>query len=219
MDTHIRGGRIPGTIRSALLMICVLGLSAQSVSAHKKRSSRKALVTAKLDGEATRLEVMVFLRVAGPRAQSWLGRYDLDGSRTFDPAESRLLGDALGPQAIGGLQVLQGQGAIIPQGVQTKARLGDGDAVEVAVFLIYPAKPEMPLAFEVRDVDAKGTSPHGPLFVEFSALPPLAVKRSTVPVQGKVISPFRLESGKGGLKVFLAHEGSSVKAADLLRDP
>ena len=219
MGTPTSGRQLYPMMRYAVFSLCVICCAVGWASAHEKRSARKALVTAKWDPQTPRLEVMVFLRVAGPRAQSWLGRYDLDGSRTLDAAESRLLGDALGPQAIGGLQVRQGQAPLVPQDVQTKARLSDGDAVEVAVFLVYPADADAPLVFEMSDMDTKGASPHGPLIMEFSALPPLTIERSTRPAQGKVISSFNLPPGKTVFQVTLGRDGSLSEAVDLLRDP
>ena len=196
-------------VATGLLLGSALSLCAKNTLAHEKRGARKAMVSAKWDSEHPRLEVMLFLRVGGPRAQNWIARYDVNGSRVLEAVESQLLGDALGRHALGGLQLRQADKPIAPTDAQAKARIVDGDAVEVAVLMTYPMRSNQPLEFEIRDVDTRGKSPHGALLAEFAALAPLVIESATVPPKMAVVGPFVLRPGKAGLKVALTRQNLS----------
>lgn len=155
--------------------------------AHKDLGARKAVATARLDGEALALDVMVWMRVAGPRAEALAARYDLDRSGAFEPAEAAIAGDALAPEAIGGFFVRRGGVARPPASAEARARITDG-GVEVAVLLGWSlgALGEGD-AIELASRPGRDRPNAPTLVAELAALPPLALTREAGPVDGGVV--------------------------------
>ena len=84
---------------------------------------------------------------------------------------------------------------------------------------MYPAAAKEALSFEIRDVDTRGKSPHGPLSVELAALAPLVIDTATRQPKGGVVGPLKIEPGESGLKVSLRRTGGPVITPDLPRAP
>lgn len=190
------------------LLLAALALPSPAL-AHRDLGARKAVATARLDGGALHLDVMVWLRLAGERATVFRGRYDLDRSGDLGPAEAALLGDALAPEAIGGLVVRREGKAQAPVSAEAKARLAPDGAIEVAVLLSWSLGPLGPLGsgpgsdaatveLAVRaDRDRRGA----PVIVaELAALPPLRLVDAP-PATGaqSLLGPTPLVPGAPGL--------------------
>lgn len=168
-----------------VLALVLLAL-ATPAHAHKNLGARKVMATARLDGEALALDVMVWMRIAGPRARALAARYDLDRSGALEPAEAALAGDALAPEAIGGFYLRRAGVAQPPRSAEARARITDG-GVEVAVLLgwsLGALGDGAPIELASR---AGRDRPNAPTLVaELAALPPLALTREAGPLDGGV---------------------------------
>ncbi len=162
-------------------------LLATPAPAHENLGARKAVATARLDGETLALDVMVWMRVAGPRAKALAARYDLDRSGAFEPAEAAIAGDALAPEAIGGFFVRRGGTARPPASAEARARITDG-GVEVAVLLGWSlgALGEGD-AIELASRTGRDRPNAPTLVAELAALPPLTLTREAGPIEGGVV--------------------------------
>lgn len=193
MSARPRHPRRTRLVLPLLLMLCAL-----PALAHRALSARKAVATARLDGEAARLDVMVWLRLAGERATAFRARYDIDRSGALDAAESALLGDALAPEAIGGLVVRQDGAARKPASAEAKARLVPDGAIEVAVLITWPLEAAADGAFPIELAARAGRDRRGApvILAELAALPPLRLDPK--PAAG-VLGPAPLVPGAAGL--------------------
>ncbi|MCA9538640.1 MAG: hypothetical protein KC620_07110 [Myxococcales bacterium] len=153
------------------IAIALTALLASPAAAHQRRTLRKALATARQTPDGPMLDVMVWLRLAGPQAMPLIARFDLNHSGDFEEAEAALLGDALAGRAIGGLQVRQGDRSIEPKAAEARARLVEGKTIEVAVLLTYPLAEEGAIA--LREVPGRAHPADPVLQAEASAIAPL----------------------------------------------
>lgn len=184
-------------VRRLLPLLLALAALPAPAAAHRDLSARKAVATARLDGEAARIDVMVWLRLAGERATAFRARYDIDRSGTLDAAESALLGDALAPEAIGGLVLRQAGTARPPASAEAKARLVPDGAIEVAVLISWPlAAADGAYVIELAARAGRDRRGAPVILAELSALPPLRLDPK--PAAG-VLGPAPLVPGVAGL--------------------
>jgi hypothetical protein len=160
-------------------------------AAHTLPVEQKALATARLEGGALRVDVMLWMQMPkGVAVERLVARFDLNHDGRLEPAEATLLADEQGPAAVGGF-VLQADGRPVkPTGAESSARLEPDGALSVAVLLSY-ALPPAParLALTLRPG-------HAPIEGEWSVLPPL--------VQAGPAPPGPIVAGGPGLVVRVA---------------
>lgn len=174
-------------------------LIAAPAAAHQKRSVRIATATARAVDAGVELDVMLVLRFAGPRAEAFAARFDIDRSGAFEAGEAALAGDALGAEAIGGFFVRFDGAARPPAEAEAKARIDDRGAIEVAVLLSWPAAPASALQLAARPGRDKAGAPV--IVARFAALPPLRLLDADPPTKAATAGPTPLVPGSDGLKV------------------
>ena len=185
------------TLPIALLLVAACA----PALAHQKRVVRTAAASARAVGDAVGLDVMLWLRFAGERAEAVRARFDVDRSGQLEPGEAAIAGDSLAPEAIGGFFVRFDGVARPPKGAQAKARVADGDAIEVAVLLSWDPAPAAAIQMASR---AGRDRPGAPVIMaRFAALPPLRMTDAVPPLTGGVAGPAPLLPGGDGLTVKL----------------
>lgn len=180
-----------------LLALLAATLLAPAAHAHQKRDARKALATARLADGGVALDVMLWLRIAGPRADAFRARFDLDRSGRLEPAEAALAGDALAPEAIGGLLARFDGAARPPKGAEAKARIAEDGALEVAILLTWTPSPAGAIELAVRRDREKPGAPA--VIAELAAILPLRVLGATPRTTGAIAGPAPLLPGAPGL--------------------
>ncbi len=191
----------PARALTATLFAALLaGLLAAPALAHQKRAVRTATASARPVADAVALDVMLWLRFAGERADAFRARFDVDRSGRFEPAEAALAGDSLAPEAIGGFFVRFDGAARPPKTAEAKARIADGDAIEVAVLLSWAPHPARAVELASRAGRDREGAPV--IMARFAALPPLRLVSSR-PASGGVAGPAPLLPGGDGLAVEL----------------
>lgn len=170
---------------------------------------------------AVRIDALLLLRVPpGARAASLVARYDIDGAPGLSPAESRLLGDALADETIGGFYLSVAGEAWAPIDAEASARIEAGGRLAVAVLLTYAA---MPLANdraddsaddllvvslatrEARELEAWRRG--GALTASIDALPPLTLRGV-----GVSAGPVSLAPGEPPLEVLVTAAAPAASA-------
>lgn len=161
---------------------------------------RTATATVRPATDGVELDVLVGLRFAGPRATAFAARFDVDRSGALDEGEAALAGDALAPEAIGGLFARFDGVARPPARAQAKARVDRDGAIEVMVLLSWSAAPAKAIALAAR---AGRDRPDAPVLVgRINALPPLALAAGEAkPVAA--LGPTPLMPGDAGLEARL----------------
>lgn len=198
---------LPRAILAGAVSALLLVLPAQ---AHKKRTVRKAVATVRVapaDAEHSNdrlmVDVMLWQRIAGERANLFRGRFDIDRSGAFNAGESVLAGNAGAPEAIGGL-VLERDGApVAPKRADAKARLVDG-AVEIAVLLSWELGPVDGIGVTTVGLRARAdrARPDAPaLVVELGALAPLITVGGAPSLRGEVVGPHPAIAGGRAVQV------------------
>ena len=170
----------------------------QLATAHEKRAARRGMVTVRAAEAGVELDLLVFLRFAGPRATGFLARYDLNHDGQLDPGEGKLLADALSPEALGGLVLRQGARALRPQRAEARARR-DRDAIEIAVLVSWTADLAQGKIFAVTEREGRTGQPATVLQVRATAMAPLKLSSSGVPEKDGVIGPVTVHTGDRGL--------------------
>lgn len=182
-------------VRALLIAAALLALPA---AAHEKRAVRTAAGTVRAAPGGVELDVLVGLRFAGPRAAAFRARFDVDRSGQLEAGESALAGDALAPEAIGGLFARFDGAARPPAKAEARARVDREGAVEVAVLLSWPAAQAEVIELAAR---AGRDRPGAPAPVaHLSALPPLALVVGESKPAGRV-GPTPILPGAPGLTV------------------
>lgn len=187
--------RLPLTALIATL--CLAG----PALAHQKRAVRTAAASARPVAGAVALDVMLWLRFAGERAEAFRARFDVDRSGRFEPAEAALAGNSLAPEVIGGFFVRFDGAARPPESAEAKARMADDDAIEVAVLLSWAPHA----AGSVQLASRAGRDREGApvIMARFAALPPLQLVAPDPPLTGGIAGPAPLLPGADGLTVKL----------------
>lgn len=187
----------------ALPALALLALLALPAAAHQQRVARTATATARVaaDGAGIELDVLLWLRFAGPRAKAFRARFDLDRSGRFEAGEAALAGDALAAEAIGGFFVRFDGAGRAPDKAEARARIGDADGIEVAVLLGWSAAPAASIELAARAGRDRAGAPV--LVGRLDALPPLRVMAGEPATPRASAGPAPLMPGGPGLAVKL----------------
>lgn len=189
------------------LLALAAALTTAPATAHEKRAVRTATATARAVDAGVELDVMLWLRFAGPRAEGFRARFDVDRSGQLEAGESALAGDALAAETIGGFFVRFDGAARPPDRADAKARIDDQDGLEVAVLLSWAATPASALQLAARPGRDKDGAPV--IVARFAALPPLRLLDADPP-GGR---PTPLMPGGEGLKVRVVRPDPLAPAA------
>ena len=170
--------------------------------AHKTRVQRKALVTVRPVAQGVAPELMIWMRLGGARAKHFITQFDVNRDGRFSPMESKQAGDALGPEAIGGVYLALNDTVMTPSKAEVKAQLSEASTIEVAVLLSYDPRPLGPGALTVgarAGRDRQGLHPH---VGEVGVLPPLWLRHAGERTQKlgphpiRAALPWRIEIGR-----------------------
>lgn len=152
-------------MRPALALLLVALLPAPAL-AHTFDPRRSAQATVRFEDGAVQVDVLFWLVVPrSTRADRLFARFDLNRDGALDAAEGALLGDELGPEAIGGFVLLAAGQPARPASARAAAkRVGQG--VEAAVLVSWRVErgAEVRLGFSEKKA---------PLPIEVAVLPPL----------------------------------------------
>ena len=135
------------------IVVFFIGLAhLTDAAAHKARIARKVMATAKAQSGELHLHVLLWQHHAGLRSKRIIAQFDLDGSKTFDQAESLLAGNALSTEVIGRFLVFLDGEAWLPRSAEAKSIRLDEKTVETAVLLTYsaPFKQSFALRFSLH---------------------------------------------------------------------
>ena len=110
------------------------------------------MATAKAQSGELHLHVLLWQHHAGLRSKRIIAQFDLDGSKTFNQAESLLAGDALSAEVIGRFVVFLDGESWLPKSAEAKSIRLDEKTVETAVLLTYsaPLKQSFSLRFSLH---------------------------------------------------------------------
>ena len=106
---------------TAFIVFCIGLIHFTEAAAHKAKIARKVMATAKVQSGELHLHVLLWQHHAGLRSKRIIAQFDLDGSKTFNQAESLLAGDALSPEVIGRFVVFLDGESWLPKSAESKS--------------------------------------------------------------------------------------------------
>ena len=148
-----------------------------SAEAHKKRTVRKVMLSARATSTGIAFDVAMWMRIGGHHARRTILRFDLDKSGDLNAGEAAYLGNELAPKALGGLYLIVDGQPLAPVEAKSNARLVDDQTVEVMTLLSYTLDGDSVRTFQLAWRAGSGRSDIRT--VEVSASPPLIFLTST----------------------------------------
>jgi hypothetical protein len=171
-------------------------LLASGAAAHTLPVERRALASARLEGGALHVDVMLWMHTPkGAEVERLVARFDLKRDGRLEPAEAKLLADEQSPAVIGGFVLLADGKPVKPAAAEASARLEPNGALSSAVLLSY-ALPAAPVRLALTLRAERGRHHHHAVEGEWSVLPPL--------VQQAPAPPAPIVPGGPGLAVRVA---------------
>jgi hypothetical protein len=127
------------TVRRLVVVAVAATALAFPAAAHDLEPSHEARVVVGpvADGGREARAILSMTLPPDARAQALAARFDLNGSGSLEPAEGRLLADAVGPEVVGGFVLTVGERAATPIAAEGTASLDGEGRLRVVLVLTY----------------------------------------------------------------------------------